>query len=155
MSPAIAAGRTPRRGKRMLTVLGLAGITVAAVLVLVKHREESLAHRELRTATVRRADVDAVVLTSGRVASSRSTEIRCTLERLDLAGQGGTGTQVPMQTPTPTQKEGASAIISLVPDGATVKRGEVLCELDSSEYQELARRQQIVVEEAKAEHSRA
>jgi HlyD family secretion protein len=151
MSLPIPARRTPRRGKRILTVLGLAGITVAAVLVLMHHREERLAHRDLPTATVRRADVDAVVLASGRVASSRSTEIRCTLERLDLAGQGGT--QATMQTPT--QKEGASAIISLVPDGATVKRGEVLCELDSSEYQELARRQQIVVEEAKAQHSQA
>jgi HlyD family secretion protein len=154
MFPKIAPGRTRRRANRILTILALGGIIVAAVLVLVKNQEQSLVHRGLQTAPVRRADVDAVVLTSGRVASSRSTEIRCTLERLDLACQGGgTGTQAPMQTPS--QKDGASAIISLVPDGATVKRGEVLCELDSSEYQELARRQQIVVEEAKAEHSRA
>src|SRR5438270_5500869 len=102
MFPALAAERTTGRVKWILTVLGLAGITVAAVLVLLKHREESLAHPDLPTATVRRADVDAVVLASGRVASARSTEIRCTLERLDLAGQGGTGTQAPMQT----QKEG-------------------------------------------------
>ena len=33
--------------------------------------------------------LNAVVVASGRVASSRSTEIRCTLERLDLADQGG------------------------------------------------------------------
>jgi HlyD family secretion protein len=85
------------------------------------------------------------------VISSRSTEIRCTLERLDLNAQGQVGTQPPSQT----QKEGASTIISLVPDGAAVKRGDMLCELDSSEYQELARRQQIIVEEARAAHSQA
>jgi multidrug efflux pump subunit AcrA (membrane-fusion protein) len=153
MFPALAAERTTGRVKWILTVLGLAGVSAAAILVLLKYRGESLAHRDLPTATVRRADVDAVVLASGRVASARSTEIRCTLEKLDLAAHGGTATQAPAQAQP--QKEGASAIVSLVSEGATVKQGEVICELDASEYQELARRQQIVVEEAKAEHTRA
>jgi HlyD family secretion protein len=50
---------------------------------------------------------------------------------------------------------GASTILSLIPEGSTVKTGEVLCELDSSNYQELLRRQQIVVEQATADQRQA
>jgi len=43
----------------------------------------------------------------------------------------------------------------MVDDGASVKKGEVICELDASEYEEMTRRQRIVVEEATAAHSQA
>src|SRR4051812_2648505 len=91
-------------------------------------------------AEVRRGDVESVVLSPGRVASSLNTEIRCELERLDLSGQGG------------LSAGGASTILSLVPDGTMVEAGEVLCELDGSDYQELVRREQIVVEQARTDH---
>jgi HlyD family secretion protein len=42
-----------------------------------------------------------------------------------------------------------------VPDGSIVKQGDVLCELDSSNYQELVRRQQITVEQARTDHMQA
>jgi HlyD family secretion protein len=50
---------------------------------------------------------------------------------------------------------GSSTILSLVPEGSMVKKGEILCELDSSAYQELVRRQQITLEQVKAEHQQA
>jgi HlyD family secretion protein len=95
------------------------------------------------TVAVRRADVEAVVLSPGRVASSHNTEIRCQLERLDLSAQGA------------GSAGGASTILSLIPDGSMVEKGEILCELDGSDYQELIRRQQIVVEQARADHLQA
>jgi HlyD family secretion protein len=92
--------------------------------------------------TVRRADLESTVLSPGRVASSVNTEIRCQLERLDAAaGAASAG--------------GASTILSLVDDGSIVKKGDLLCELDGSDYQELVRRQQIVVEQARTEHLQA
>jgi HlyD family secretion protein len=93
--------------------------------------------------TIRRADVEAVVLSPGRVASSQNTEIRCQLERLDLSAQGA------------GSAGGASTILDLIPDGSMVEKGAILCELDGSDYQELVRRQQIVVEQARTDRLQA
>jgi HlyD family secretion protein len=86
--------------------------------------------RKPRTAVVRRADFDAVLVAVGRLQSSESTEIVCTLERL---ANGGTST-----------------ILSLIPEGTTVKKGDVLAELDSSAFQELVRQQTITVQQVRA-----
>ena len=96
------------------------------------------------TVTVRRTNLDAEVLASGQVASSNNTEIRCTLERLNSPGQGGGGSA-----------GGASTILSLIPNGSTVKEGDVLCELNTSDYEEMVWRQTILVEQAKANHQQA
>ncbi|HEV3122604.1 MAG TPA: efflux RND transporter periplasmic adaptor subunit, partial [Isosphaeraceae bacterium] len=50
---------------------------------------------------------------------------------------------------------GSSVILSLVPDGTFVKEGELLCQLDPSEYEEIVIEQQIKVEEAVASKQRA
>ena len=41
---------------------------------------------------------------------------------------------------------GASTLLSIVPDGSDVEKGDVLAVLDSSDYEELLRQQQITVE---------
>ena len=87
------------------------------------------------TAKVRRVDLDAIVVASGRADSSNSTEIRASLERISSGA-------------TPT-------VISLVPDGSTVKKGDVLCEIDSSGCKEAVRQQQIRVQQARASHLQA
>jgi len=46
-------------------------------------------------------------------------------------------------------------MITVIPDGTEVKQGEVLCTLDSSEYEELLRLQKITVERAQADHRQA
>jgi HlyD family secretion protein len=68
--------------------------------------------------------------------------IRCELENMTGSGARGSG-------------EGASTIISLLPEGSPVKRGDVLARLDSSTYEEMLRQQEIVVEQAKASHLQA
>jgi HlyD family secretion protein len=97
----------------------------------------------LLTATVKKADVNEEIVAPGRIASAQSTEIRCTLEKLDSGASGG------------TLVNGASTILSLVPEGSMVKKGDILCELDSSAYQELVRRQKIALEQVKADHQQA
>ena len=95
------------------------------------------------TTRVSRADVELTVLATGRVTSTQSTEISCTLERLNAPGQSS------------SLVSGASTILDLVPDGSIVKAGDILCELDASSFTELLRRQQIVVEQATADHMQA
>ena len=46
---------------------------------------------------------------------------------------------------------GASTIIELIPDGSNVKKGDVLCRLDSSDYEELIRQQEIQVQRSRAD----
>jgi HlyD family secretion protein len=46
-------------------------------------------------------------------------------------------------------------ILSIVPDGTTVRKGDVLCVFDSSGFTELVRQEQIEVEAARAEHRQA
>ena len=71
-------------------------------------------------AAVRRADLTVILRAGGLVESSLRTVIRCELENL-----GG--------------KRLATTILDLVPAGSIVKKGDVLCRLDASEYEELER----------------
>jgi HlyD family secretion protein len=105
---------------------------VAAFAPAARTRDDD---RKSRTAVVRRADFDAVLVAVGRLQSSESTEIVCTLERLANGG--------------------AATILSLIPDGTTVKQGDVLGELDSSAFQELVRQQTITVQQARAARRQA
>ncbi|WP_406695959.1 efflux RND transporter periplasmic adaptor subunit [Singulisphaera sp. Ch08] len=94
---------------------------------------------------VRRVDwLSTSITAAGRAASMNNSEIRCTLERLISPGGGGVVTS-----------NGSSTILSLIPDGSVVKKGDLLCELDSADYQELVRRQLIGVKKAEAEHRQA
>lgn len=100
--------------------------------------------RPIRTAKVRKIEwLTSAVNASGRVASANNTEIRCVLERTGPSGSGSVGS------------DGASTILSLVPDGTMVTQGQLLCELDDSAYTELVRRQTIGVKKAQAEHLQA
>ena len=87
------------------------------------------------TTTVRRADMTASLTAGGRVESSQNTEIECELERMSIGGQGNEFTG-----------GGSSTILSLLAEGTTVKKGDVLCTLDASSYEELLRQQRIILE---------
>lgn len=78
----------------------------------------------------------------GRVESSRRTVVRCELENMAAAG-GVSATS------------GASTVIWVIPEGSSVKAGDVIARLDASNYEELLRQQTIVVEQAKASHLQA
>lgn len=87
---------------------------------------------------VRRADLFPRIRASGRVQSSKRTIIECQLERFDGGhGQGGSS-------------GGASVILQLVPEGTPVKKGDVLAVLDSSDYVEMVRVQEMNVAQARA-----
>ena len=106
---------------------------------LGRRRPTGWEHRP--TATVQRGDLFVTVTASGRVESSEQTAIQCELESLEAGVRGQR-----------LYAGGASTIIYLIPDGTSVKKGDVLCRLDSSEYEELVRQQEMTVERAKADH---
>ena len=83
---------------------------------------------------VRRMDLDTALLVGGDLMPVKQTTIRCEIEDLDRGTDGG--------------GDAGTLILSIVPNGATVKKGDVLCVLDSSSFAELVRLEQIEVEGA-------
>lgn len=131
----------------------LLGIVLPAVVAiwwwgLPRHWDSARQAREalalIPTTTVRRADLNASLIAGGTVESSQNTEIECHLERLSIGGQGSDFTG-----------GGSSTILSLLPEGSTVRKGDVLCTLDASAYEEMLRQQQIVLEQSRADHRQA
>jgi len=100
-------------------------------------REDPLQH--FPRMTVAKVDMSTLLTASGRVESSHNTVINCELERLEIRSQGRS-----------VASGGASVILSLVPEGTQVKKDDVLCTLDSSDYEELVRTQEIKTDQASA-----
>jgi HlyD family secretion protein len=84
------------------------------------------------------------VKAGGRIDSSKKTIIECELENIQFASQGNA-----------INRGGSSTILEIVPEGAKVHENDVLCRLDSSDYEELVRQQLMKVEEAHTAHRRA
>jgi HlyD family secretion protein len=89
---------------------------------------------------VRRADLFPMLTATGRLESGKRTVIKCELENIAVGVRGQR-----------LIAGGAAILLSVVPEGTQVKRGDVLAVLDSSDYEELARTQRISVERAKAD----
>ncbi len=117
--------------KTRVALLGILAAAGAWAFVSYKNADA----KPLPKALVRRMDFDALVLAAGRIESANMTDIKCSLKRL---GAGSSAT-----------------ILSLIEDGTNVKAGQILCEIDSTDYQELVRRQTITVTWAKASHEQA
>jgi HlyD family secretion protein len=66
--------------------------------------------------------------------------VKCKLENLKIRSRGGA-----------FFVGGASTILDIVPNGTTVKKGDVLCRLDASEYEELEHPQALRVAQHNAE----
>jgi HlyD family secretion protein len=121
-----------------------AWLTLALLLVLAcgihpwRHSSEDTS--KVPCVAVRRSDLAVSLRAAGQVESSVQTLVRCEVE--NISGLHGT-------------KAGATTIVSLVPEGTRVRAGDILCRLDASEYEELARLQRIVVLQARARHRRA
>jgi HlyD family secretion protein len=130
------------------SVLGVLILAVGTVVAVPRLAEwipgKSAVPEGLATASVRRSDMNVTLTTGGRVDTSERTVIECELERLEVSvrGQELTG-------------GGASTVISVVPDGTMVKKGDVLCELDASEYVEMLRQQKMTVKRVQADHRQA
>jgi HlyD family secretion protein len=81
----------------------------------------------LPSAPVRRVSFDVCVTAGGVTQSSQQKVVKCQLENLRIRSSRRnffTG--------------GASTILEIVSNGTTVKKGDVLCRLDASDYQEVA-----------------
>jgi HlyD family secretion protein len=126
-------------------LLALAGASLLAMpsVLFSPFRSRSHVGRYL-TSPVRRTDLTFKMTTGGRVESSEKTVIECRIENVDMRirGQG-------------VSLGGATTILSVIPDGSQVKKGDVLCVLDSSAYEELVRVQQINVERTRADFRQA
>lgn len=142
--------RKPRTGWRyglvgvgvLVALAGLSAATVPTPFGSLFPKSHALAG--LSTAEVRKTDLYVSLTTGGRVDSSDRTTIECRLEALDAGVRGVRITA-----------GGASTILSIIPDGSTVKEGEVLAVLDSSSYEELLRIQKMNVDRAEADHRQA
>jgi len=96
------------------------------------------------TARVSRTDLFVTLTAGGKVESERDTLVTCELQDLRFSSQGRS-----------INTGGATTILSLVPEGTSVRRDDVLCRLDSSDYEELVRQQQLKVETSRADRRRA
>jgi HlyD family secretion protein len=89
--------------------------------------------------SVRFVNLDTSVNAAGEIQSASNTVVECEIERMYVYAAGR------------AMLNGASTrILKLSPDGATVKKGDVICELDSSSYEEAVRLQKINLEQALA-----
>jgi HlyD family secretion protein len=125
-------------------ILLLVGVVVMASLAFRPGRAAVSLLDTLPRVAVRRADLRLTVTANGRVESAKRTMIVCEIENLQVRSKG-----------QEVSVGGSSTILTLIPDGTIVKQGDVLCRLDSSDYEELVTQQQIKVEEARATYQQA
>jgi len=96
------------------------------------------------TETVQRVSLDVSVNAPGVIESASNTKVECEIERLELRVQGRT-----------LSSSGSTRILTIVPDGSIVKKGDVICTLDASQFDEMLITQRINVERAKSEELQA
>jgi HlyD family secretion protein len=136
------------RIRRLFTLRNLmigvasAGILGGAGIVVWKQRATGLPH--FATAQVHRQTLEVKLRAGGKVDSTKKTLIECELQRLSYSANGNR-----------LSAGGASTILEVLPDGTNVHKDDIICRLDSSEYEELVRQQEIKVETARSEHRRA
>jgi HlyD family secretion protein len=102
---------------------------------LVRGWEPAPGVDSLEWVEVRRADLDTTLLAGGDLKPARQTAVTCEVE--DITDSDGT------------------MVLSLISNGALVKKGNELCRLDSSGIEELARQEEILVNQARALYTSA
>ncbi len=123
MNAKFLLGKLPNSLRRHAVLSGAAGLVLLALAVVFlrpsKPAGEATAYHE-----VRRGDFTVSVVEGGTLAAVSEVSIRC-------------------------EVEGTARIISIVPEGSYVKKGDVLVELDSAQAQDQVNQQQINYEKAK------
>ena len=82
---------------------------------------------------VKRSDLPIIVVERGNIESQDSVQVRCEVD--DIEGDGLRGTP----------------ILSIVPNGSSVKKGDLLVELDTSNHRERLDRQILNTDKARSE----
>lgn len=133
----------PRKWAGFATVLALAAATLTVAGSWRNSRAKSTPPRErYDVVDVRRIDLFPKRSAGGQLQSSKRTVIECELERLHVGIRGGGSLTA----------SGASTLLSIVPDGSQVKKGDVLAVLDSSDYEEMLLQQRVTVERVQADY---
>jgi HlyD family secretion protein len=126
--------------------LGAVAMLVVLVLSWIHWHEPKSPAERYAIAGVQRSDLFPTQIVSGRLESAKRTVIDCQLENISVGvSQGGPRAFA----------GGASVLLSVVPEGTTVKKGDVLAVLDSADYEELLRLQRITVERSKSDKLQA
>ena len=127
----------------LLTIL--VGVSVPGIMPsLISRFRVKPSQSHLQTRKVERADLDVTLIAGGRIDSSERTIIECQLEQLGISVRG-----------YGYSAGGSSTILKLLPEGSDVKKGDILCELDSYDYQELLRQQRINMERVQSDFDQA
>lgn len=128
------ASRIPGRPLRWVGLwMSAAPAVIAGAWLLAADRERPGNHpqvSEIEWVEVRRADLDTSVVAGGDLQPTRETMVTCQVE--DITDADGT------------------MIVSMVENGTPVKKGDELCRFDSSELEEIARQQEILVSQARS-----
>jgi HlyD family secretion protein len=122
----------------MLLVLAACG---AGGYAAFKYRPRESPLARAARARAERQDLFVTVSASGEIDCVRRTLIECDLDNLSANLSGG----------RKFSTNGSSTIIELIPEGTYVKEGDVICRLDSSQYEELVRQQEILVQQARSD----
>ena len=130
--------RDVRSGLAPLAAIVL--ITACSVCYFIPMWKTQPTWEGLPQAAVRRISFDDFETASGVVQCPQQTVVKCQLENLQIRKRGGA-----------FLAGGASTILEIIPNGTTVKKGDVLCRLDASVYEDVALAQTIRVEQHKAE----
>lgn len=134
-------GRGDRSRRRPRRVVGLLCASAVAVLAVVRpyadppRGESAVADASLEWSFVTRVDLDTTVVAGGDLQAVKETVVSCEAE--DLADADG------------------FLIVSLIANGAPVKKGDVLCRLDSSQLEEIARLEEIQVNQDRSSYTQA
>lgn len=139
--------RRPGFSRTRLALLAIVGVLLLAgsggALYAYRSRaaEKSIDH--LPRIAVRRAGLHPTLHAGGRVESTRRTIIECKLENLSYSNEGR------------SIAAGGSTILELIPEGTTVRKGDVLCRLDASAYEELVLQQEIKLQQVTNDYDKA
>jgi HlyD family secretion protein len=100
------------------------------VPALARGRKPPLPESKLEWVFVERDDLQTTLVAGGDLQPVKETTITCQVE--DVTDSDGT------------------TILTVIPNGSRVKKGDEICRLDSSAIEELARREEIQVSQARA-----
>jgi HlyD family secretion protein len=131
--------RAPGRSG-LVPFASIALIAACSASYFIPTRKSKPIGEGLRSAAVRRVSFDACLTAGGVAQCPQQTVVKCQLENLSLRSSGAS-----------YMAGGASTILEIIPNGTTVKKGDVLCRLDASEYEELVRVQAIRAESHRSE----
>lgn len=137
------ASPSSRRGLSLtMLVIGMvvAATTFAAVWTFWAPAGVSVELPPNLVCPVSRGVLDVVIRTAGEIDSTTKTNVVCELTQFSVYSSGSRRTS-----------SGLSTILRLVPEGTLVRKGDVICELDSSEYVEMELQQTLEVEESRFE----